>query len=189
MILKGSHKFDFLTGEIPQPPLDDSQEHFWKEEDFLIRAMLINSMKPQIDKSLLYAVTAKDIWDTTRKLYLKHQNASHHYTLRKQVHKCKNCPSDGIQNSKLKEVDRIYVFLASLNSKFDQVRGRVLGQRPFPSLMEVCSEVCLEEDRTSAMNILTTLAIDSVAFSVTSSTHDSEKHNGKPVPIYEHYKK
>lgn len=101
----------------------------------------------------------------------------------------RNCPSDGIQNSKLKEVDRIYVFLASLNSKFDQVRGRVLGQRPFPSLMEVCSEVCLEEDRTSAMNILTTLAIDSVAFSVTSSTHDSEKHNGKPVPIYEHYKK
>lgn len=41
----------------------------------------------------------------------------------------------------------------------------------------------------SAMNILTILAIDSVVFSERSSTHDSEKHNGKLVPICEHCKK
>ena len=48
--------------------------------------------------------------------------------------------------------------------------------------MEVCSEVCLEEDRMSAMNILTTLAIDFVAFSGRFFIHDKEKHNEKLVP-------
>ncbi|TYK22169.1 putative mitochondrial protein [Cucumis melo var. makuwa] len=45
----------------------------------------------------------------------------------------------------------------------DPTDGRILGQRPIPSLMEVCSEIRLEEDRTSAMNISTTPSIDSVA--------------------------
>ncbi|KAA0063920.1 reverse transcriptase [Cucumis melo var. makuwa] len=36
----------------------------------------------------------------------------------------------------------------------------VLGQRPHPSLMEVCFEVCLEEDHTNVMGVLTTPTID-----------------------------
>lgn len=55
--------------------------------------------------------------------------------------------------------------------------------------MEVCSKVRLEEDRTSAMNILTTSAIDSTGFSARSSTSDSEKENEKHVPVSEHYQK
>ena len=51
--------------------------------------MLISSMEPQIGKPTLCATTAKDLWDTTQKLYLQHQNASRLYTLRKQVHDCK----------------------------------------------------------------------------------------------------
>ena len=51
--------------------------------------MLIKSIEPQIGKPLLYAATVKDLWDTTHKLCLKRQNASHLYTLRKQVHDCK----------------------------------------------------------------------------------------------------
>ncbi|TYK26874.1 Beta-galactosidase [Cucumis melo var. makuwa] len=46
-----------------------------------------------------------------------------------------------------------------LNPKFDNVCGRILRQRPFPSLMEVCFEVRLEEDRTNAMGVLTTLPL------------------------------
>ena len=42
--------------------------------------------------------------------------------------------------------------------------------------MEVCFEVRLEEDRTSAMSILPTLAIDYVAFNVKTPVHDSEEY-------------
>ncbi|TYK24437.1 reverse transcriptase [Cucumis melo var. makuwa] len=70
-----------------------------------------------------------------------------------------------------------------LNPKFDNVCGRILGQRPLPSLMEVCFEVRLEEDRTNAMGVLTTPTIDSAAFSTRSSNHDSNKNNGKSIPV------
>ena len=50
--------------------------------------------------------------------------------------------------------------------------------------MEVCYEVHLEEDRTSVMSALTTLATDSIALSARSSTHYSEKNNEKSIPIY-----
>ncbi|KAA0054973.1 Double-stranded RNA-binding protein 4 [Cucumis melo var. makuwa] len=53
---------------------------------------------------------------------------------------------------------------SGLNPKFDTVYGRILGQRPLSSLMEVCFEVRLEEDRTNAMCVPTTPTIDSVAF-------------------------
>ncbi|KAA0059523.1 Copia protein [Cucumis melo var. makuwa] len=61
-----------------------------------------------------------------------------------------NCSSDGIQYSRIKEVDRIYAFIAGFNLKFDIVRRSISGQRPIPSLIE-CEVPC----------------------------HDSEKHTGK----------
>ncbi|KAA0049856.1 Beta-galactosidase [Cucumis melo var. makuwa] len=98
-------------------------------------------------------------------------------------------PNDSTQYAKLEEVDRVYDFLAGVNPKFDNVCGRILGQRPLPSLMEVCFEVRLEEDRTNAMSVLTTHTIDSAAFSARSSNHDSDKNNGKSIPVCEHCKK
>lgn len=44
-----------------------------------------------------------------------------------------NYPSDGIQHSRLEELDRIYDFLVGLDSKLDVVRGRILGQKPISS--------------------------------------------------------
>ena len=98
-------------------------------------------------------------------------------------------PTDGVQYSRIEENDKIYDFLASLNSKFDVVRGHILGQRSIPSLMEVCYEIGLKEDRTSAMNISTTLTINSNAFSARSSNSGSDKHNEKSILVCEHCKK
>lgn len=69
IVLEGQHKFDFLTEEIPRPSPRDPREQYWKGEDSLIRSILINSMKSQIDKPLLDTAAAKDIWDTTQKMY------------------------------------------------------------------------------------------------------------------------
>ena len=40
--------------------------------------------------------------------------------------------NDNVQYSRVAEIDRIYDFLAGLNSKFDIIRGRILGQDQFP---------------------------------------------------------
>ncbi|XP_038904274.1 uncharacterized protein LOC120090627 [Benincasa hispida] len=144
MALEGRHKFGYLTGEIPRLNPGDPQECVWKAEDSLLRSMLISSMELQIGKPLLYSATARDIRDAVRRLYSRCQNASRLYTLRKQVHECKqgsmdvtsyfskmsllwqemdlcreiiwNCPQDGIQYSKIEEVERVYDFLTGLLS-------------------------------------------------------------------------
>ena len=63
-------------------------------------------------------------------------------------------PNDGTQYVRLEEADRIYDFLANLNPKFDIVYGHILCEIPLSSLIEVCYEVRLEEDRTNAMRFL-----------------------------------
>ena len=46
---------------------------------------------------------------------------------------------------KMVECTRIFKFLAGLNMKFDEVRGRIIGRQPLPSMGEVLSEVKWEE--------------------------------------------
>ncbi|TYK02329.1 RNA polymerase II C-terminal domain phosphatase-like 1 [Cucumis melo var. makuwa] len=91
--------------------------------------------------------------------------------------------------SRIEEVDRKYVCLASLNPKFDIVHEHILSQRPIPSLIKNCFEIHLENDRASAMSSPTIPAIEPAAFSARSPSHDSEKHNGKLIPVCEHCKK
>ena len=55
--------------------------------------------------------------------------------------------------------------------------------------MKVCFEIHIEEDRTCAMNISATPTIDSAAFGARSSKSGSDKHNGKPIPVWEQCKK
>ncbi|XP_038887079.1 uncharacterized protein LOC120077255 [Benincasa hispida] len=176
MALKRRHKFEYLTEEIPKPIPKDPQERIWKGEDSLLRSVLINSMEPQIGRPLLYAATTKDIWDVVQQFYSKRQNASRLYTLRKQAHES--------QYAKIEEADRVYDFLAILNLKFDAIRSRILGQRPTPSLMEVCSGIRLEEDRSIERNNPVITSTD--AFATKSSSINSDK---RPTPVREHCKK
>ena len=52
---------------------------------------------------------------------------------------------------KMVECTRIFKFLAGLNMKFDEVRGRIIGRQPLPSMGEVLSEVKWEESWRSVM--------------------------------------
>ncbi|XP_038889334.1 uncharacterized protein LOC120079245 [Benincasa hispida] len=214
MALEERHKVGYLTEEIPKSIPEDPQERIWKGEDSLLRSVLINSMEPQIGRPLLYAAIAKGIWDAVQQLYSKRHNASRLYTLWKEAHECKQGTMDVTfyfnkmfllwqemdlckeivwkvhmtehSMQKNKEADRIYDFLARLNSKFDAIRSRILGQRPTPSLMEVCSEIRLEEDRSSAINNPVIISTDVAVYATKSSSTDGDK---KPTPVCEHHKK
>ncbi|KAF5955000.1 hypothetical protein HYC85_007856 [Camellia sinensis] len=54
-------------------------------------------------------------------------------------------------HKKTVEDSRIYKFLAGLNIEFDEVRGRIIGRPPLPSIGEVFAEVRREESRRSVM--------------------------------------
>ena len=49
------------------------------------------------------------------------------------------------------EKERVFNFLHGLNSNMDEVRGRLLGTKPFPSIRETFTEVRREESQKKVM--------------------------------------
>lgn len=60
-------------------------------------------------------------------------------------------PDDASQYKAIVDANRVFKFLAGLNEEFDEVRGRIVGRSPLPSINEAFSEVRREETRRGAM--------------------------------------
>lgn len=61
------------------------------------------------------------------------------------------CPANSIKYTKMLENDRVFDFLHGLNLDLDEVCGRLLNTKPFPTLREVFVEVRREENRRKVM--------------------------------------
>ena len=62
-----------------------------------------------------------------------------------------NCLEDGIKYQKIIEKKRLYKFLLGLNKDLDEVRGRIMGLKPPPSIREAFPEVCVGESQKKVM--------------------------------------
>ena len=89
---------------------------------------------------------------------------------------------------KIVEDNRTLKFLARLNIEFDEVRGKIIGRHPLPSIGEVFLEVKREESRRNVMlgkkdpRVVEGSALE-VASSFKTSTYQhrtGEKTNEKP---------
>ncbi|XP_056174835.1 uncharacterized protein LOC130140180 [Syzygium oleosum] len=91
---------------------------------------------------------------------------------------------------KREENDRVYMFLAGLNRSLDEVRGRILGRKPLPSIREVFSEVRREESRRRIMLHDSETSVSSISenSALVSRGPDSEEDRRKK-PWCEHCKK
>ena len=67
-----------------------------------------------------------------------------------EVHTWK-CPEDTALYRKIVEQKRTFKFLLGLNKNLDEVRGRVMGTKPLPSIRETFSEVRREENMKKVM--------------------------------------
>ena len=52
---------------------------------------------------------------------------------------------------KREENDQVYMFLAGVSRNLDEVKGRILGRKPLPSIREIFSKVRQEECRKRIM--------------------------------------
>ena len=162
LALDGKGKLGYLTGDTSQPGVTDPSLPRWKSENSLIIAWLINSMDSSIGKPYLFLPTAKDVWEAVRDCYSDLENSSQIYELKTQLWQSKQgdkdvttfynlmvtlwqeldqCyeddwenPNDATRFKKREENDRVYMFLAGLNQELDEVRGRILGRKPLPSM-------------------------------------------------------
>ncbi|CAH9061826.1 unnamed protein product [Cuscuta epithymum] len=180
LAIDGRGKLGFLTGETKVPEPDEPNYKVWRSENSLVTAWLLNSMDASIARSHMFLKTAKEVWDAVRETYSDLENFAQTFELKTQLWKSKqgqrdvttyynemvsfwqeldHCNNDVWENKndqarqkKREENDRVFMFLAGVNQNLDDVKGRLLGRRPLPSIREVFSEVRLEENRRKIMS-------------------------------------
>ncbi|XP_061359131.1 uncharacterized protein LOC133303265 [Gastrolobium bilobum] len=179
LVIRAKGKMGYLQGKIKKPTEDSPDYDDWEINNSLVMAWLTNSMEPQIGQTYLFFDTAKEIWEAVQKNYSDLENTSQVFELRNKLRDFRQrgmtiteyftaltnlwqeldlyYASDlkGLEaNTQFKkhlEKERLYDFLAELNRDLDEVRGRILGQRPLPSLADAFAEVRREASRRRVM--------------------------------------
>ncbi|XP_075498838.1 uncharacterized protein LOC142537165 [Primulina tabacum] len=179
MVIRGKRKFGYLDGSIPSPPVEDPSFASWDIQNSLVMSWLIHSMENRIGELYLMYGTASAIWDAVKRAYSDLEDSSQMFALRtraRDLRQANGCvsdyyhsltrvwqeldlfqpqdwkdPADARLHRRILEKERTYDFLAGLNPSLDEVRGRILGVKPLPSLDEIFAEVRREEHRKSVM--------------------------------------
>ncbi|KAL5857493.1 hypothetical protein ACOSQ3_004951 [Xanthoceras sorbifolium] len=179
MYIRGRGKLGYLTGDKAEPPASDAQYTVWDAENSIVMVWLVNSMEEEISANYLGFSTAREMWENLKAMYSDLGNHSQIYEIHSRVreakqgtnsvtkyfaglkrlwqdldmfydHKWKNS-ADGIYFNQIIESSRIFTFLVGLNIEFDEVRGRIIGRQPLPSINEVFAEVRREQSRRLVM--------------------------------------
>ena len=179
MYIRGRGKIGYITGEVTAPATNDPNYAVWDAENSMIMTWLVNSMDDEIGPNYLCYPTVKDLWDNVSHMYSDLGNQSQVYEIQLKLGEIRQgsetvtryfntlkrlwqdldmysdyewkSPDDCNHNKKMVEKDRVFKFLAGLSVEFDDVRGRLIGRVPLPSLNEVFSEVRREETCRSVM--------------------------------------
>ncbi|KAK8340198.1 hypothetical protein V6Z12_A08G086200 [Gossypium hirsutum] len=165
MVIRGRGKLGCINGEIPRPTTVDPTYATWELNNSVVMAWLINSMEGHISRTYLLFKTAKDTADLGNasqvfeiKLKLKDiqqgtLEVTHYYNSLKILWQELDMYYEadwveGLERTKFMthlNNERLYEFQAGLNRKLDEVRGRILGRSPLPTIGEAFAEVRREE--------------------------------------------
>ncbi|KAL4560354.1 hypothetical protein LXL04_032504 [Taraxacum kok-saghyz] len=179
IFIGGKGKEEYLSDDLVQPEEKSPEFKRWKAENNMVMSWLLNTMIPKIGEQFMFYKTASEIWEAARDTFSNQENTSALFEIKGILHNLRqgdltvtsyftslnrywqqldvldtltwSCSADGKQYKRIPETERIYKFLLGLNQELDEVRGRILGMKPMPSLREVFSEVRREESRRRVM--------------------------------------
>ncbi|TXG53212.1 hypothetical protein EZV62_022381 [Acer yangbiense] len=133
--IRGRGKIGYLTSEKAKPDAKDNAHVTWDAENSMVMTWLVNAMEEDISANYLGYSNAKDMWDNLNQMYSDLGNQYQDLDMLNE-YKWKD-PEDGAQYQKLLDNNRVFRFLTGLNVEFDEVRGRIIGRQPLPSINEV----------------------------------------------------
>ena len=180
LALDGRDKLGYISGETQAPSsLDTKAMKLWKSENSLVSSWLINTMAPNVRKSFRFLPSAREIWEAVHLAYGTTGNISLIFDIKAKLWEVKqkqrsindyylekndlwqeldflkdkkhHCTADAAEDHKEKEMERLFEFLAGLDKTYDEIRGRILGHQPLPSVPEAFSILRNEESRRNTM--------------------------------------
>lgn len=179
LALSGLGKVDYINGEIKPPTeteITSSKYQEWQMNDSLVLSWILHSIEPSISELFIYSETALDLWNSLKEMYgIKHKYLRI-FQLKQELAQIKQggrsvtelvgqlmCkwnelaiyqpPTTDLKIIQQRiEEEKIFQFLAALNSSYEAVRTQILLSSELPSFYSVIGLVQREEVRLRAMN-------------------------------------
>ncbi|KAL5546093.1 hypothetical protein UlMin_005780 [Ulmus minor] len=170
MYICGRGKDEYLTGEVSIPVATNPKYRTWKTENHMVMSWLINSMTIEVGERELSITQYFNILTC----YWQQLDMF-------EIHSWK-CPSDFALYKKIVDQKRTFKFLLGLSKELDEVRGRIMGIKPLPTIQEAISEVRREESRRKLMmnDNLSTPTVEGLALNTHNSSQDNKQRKGRP---------
>jgi hypothetical protein len=194
--IRGRKRWGYISGSKTVPKDKEFEEYeTWEDENCLVKSWLLDYMTKDVRYLFIRLATAKEIWESVKQTYSVNQDASRAYQLHCEVISTRQnggsvisffgklqrlwqefdaitnctmeCTKDVETYTKMQNSQRVYVFLAGLDSHLDGVRGRVLSTIPLPNIQSVYAIVCAEANRQEAM--LGSTPVEGAALAVNKS--------------------
>ncbi|XP_068319759.1 uncharacterized protein [Pyrus communis] len=177
LALGGRSKLGYVNGVIPAPDVSSSDYNDWLCKDQLVMSWLLNSMDQKVAEIFSYAESSYVIWKNLKEMYGNQNNTARVFQLKKDIASLQQEGNSFVHHLgklttmwnelnvyrphtidaavliKRAEEDKIFQLLASLSSKYEDLRSHVLMNPELPSFSSVCATIQREETRRKIMTV------------------------------------
>ena len=141
----------------------------WQQEDMMVMSVLHASLEPEILNAYSYCETAKELWDTLKKVYGNTSNLSRVFEVKQAINNLvqedmeftkhlgrfrslwselemlRPSTVDPNELNKRREQDKVFGLLLTLNPVYNGLIQHMLRDDTLPDLEEVCSRIQKEQ--------------------------------------------
>ncbi|XP_073102487.1 uncharacterized protein [Elaeis guineensis] len=175
LLVQGRGLEGYLTGTKRKPANNEQDMAQWRMENSAVLVFLLNTMTPNVARSVQLLETAQEVWETVAQMFSQKQNSAQAFEIRSQLRHLRQgdlsiteyatelkrlwseadhyrtfipqCSIDVDRFQKYLEEERVQDFLYGLNSEYESVRVQLLARDILPNLGQVFSTVLSEETR------------------------------------------
>ncbi|KAL0641523.1 hypothetical protein Bca4012_102753 [Brassica carinata] len=147
----------------------ECDEEKWEQDDQLVMSILQRSLEVSILEAYSYCETAKDLWDTLKKVYGNISNLSRVFEVKRAINSLTQEDMEFTKNlgrfralwselemlrpgttnldelAERREQDKVFGLLLTLNPSYNSLIKHILRSGKLPDLEEVCAQVQKEE--------------------------------------------
>ena len=158
-----------ITQEGDKESVSESEAEKWQQEDMMVMSVLHASLEPAILDAYSYCETAKELWDTLKKVYGNTSNLSRVFVVKKAINGLSQEDMEFTKHlgrfrslwselemlrpstldpellNERREQDKVFGLLLTLNPSYTGLIQYMLRSEKLPDLEEACAQIQKEQ--------------------------------------------
>ncbi|KAL0641806.1 hypothetical protein Bca4012_102527 [Brassica carinata] len=158
-----------ITQEGDAESSEESVVETWQQEDMMVMSVLHASLEPAILDAYSYCETAKELWDTLKKVYGNVSNLNRVFEVKKAINELTQDDMEFTKHlgrfrtlwselemlrpstvdpellNERREQDKVFGLLLTLNASYNGLIQHMLRSEKLPDLEEVCGQIQREQ--------------------------------------------